>query len=97
MPFPSKYEKDPSYPEKDPNNPKHFHWVWEYEGEKYPIDGVDEIRFRVDSINYPPMPVVQELDSQPVEQPKQKKPFAPMVITGSLDADGGLGHVSWWI
>ncbi|KAL6966625.1 hypothetical protein U1Q18_032406 [Sarracenia purpurea var. burkii] len=83
-------------------------WLWEYEGESYPIDGVDEIRFRVQSINYPSIPVEQEILSNalPVEQNKQSqhtppkntqsKPFAPMVVTGSLDADG-LGPISWWV
>lgn len=37
-------------------------------------------------MSYPPIPV---------EQPKESKPFAPMLVTGSLDHDG-LGPVSWW-
>lgn len=92
LPTPSRYEEDEE-------NPKYFRWVWEYDEEtKYPIDGLDEIRFRVESINYPPIPVVQELDTQPDDKSEQKKkPFAPMVITGSLLSDGGLGPISWWV
>uniref|UniRef100_A0A2P2L9C9 RNA polymerase III subunit Rpc25 domain-containing protein n=1 Tax=Rhizophora mucronata TaxID=61149 RepID=A0A2P2L9C9_RHIMU len=60
-------------------------WIWEYSaGEEYNIDGLDEIKFQVHAVNYPPIPL---------EQPE--KPFAPMVITGTIDADG-LGPVSWW-
>ncbi|XP_065861026.1 uncharacterized protein [Euphorbia lathyris] len=61
-------------------------WSWYYEGNdtKYFIDGVDEIKFQVESVNYPPVPL---------EQPE--KPFAPMMIAGVLDAEC-LGPVSWW-
>ncbi|KAK6260000.1 RNA polymerase Rpb7-like [Theobroma cacao] len=45
-----------------------------------------QIKFRVHSVIYP---------SIPLEQPENSKPFAPMVITGSIDYDG-LGPVSWW-
>ncbi|XP_010278155.1 PREDICTED: DNA-directed RNA polymerase III subunit RPC8-like [Nelumbo nucifera] len=71
-------------------NPENKHqgvWSWEFQDEQYPIDGKDEIRFRVHSISYPPIPIEQE---------KEAKPFAPMVITGSLDYDG-LGPISWWV
>lgn len=78
---------DPSHPEPDPRKRDRVTWIWDYNGEKYVIDGQDEIRFQVHSVNYPPIPV---------EQPKESKPFAPMVITGSLDSDG-LGPVSWWV
>ncbi|KAE9460633.1 hypothetical protein C3L33_07439, partial [Rhododendron williamsianum] len=77
-----------------------------------------KIRFQVQSIKYPSIPVEEEKPASPsveqgkqpnpssvekakppnrlpVEQEKQSKPFAPMVITGSLDADG-LGPISWW-
>ncbi|CBI17943.3 unnamed protein product, partial [Vitis vinifera] len=47
---------------------------------------MDKIRFQVQSVSYSPVPV---------EQPKESKPFAPMVILGSLDYDG-LSPVSWW-
>ncbi|XP_015575848.1 DNA-directed RNA polymerase III subunit RPC8 isoform X4 [Ricinus communis] len=63
-------------------------WIWEFVSEdnkmEFNIDGLDEIKFRVDSVKYPPVPLEQ-----------QEKPFAPMVITGSID-DEGLGPVSWW-
>ncbi|GER46275.1 DNA-directed RNA polymerase III subunit RPC8 [Striga asiatica] len=32
-------------------------WVLEYEGENYPIDGEDEIRFKVLNVSYPPIPL----------------------------------------
>nr|GMC46527.1 DNA-directed RNA polymerase III subunit RPC8 [Ipomoea batatas] len=76
---------NPSHSEPDPESRNQVRWIWEYEGEKYPIDGTDEIRFRVLEISYPSLPLNQDKDA---------KPFAPMLITGSLDADG-LGPVSW--
>lgn len=78
----------PSRSEPDPENKNQVRWIWQFEGQdEYPIDGVDEIRFQVHSVSYPSVPLEQEKDS---------KPFAPMVIKGSLDADG-LGPISWWI
>ncbi|KAI4326533.1 hypothetical protein MLD38_031839 [Melastoma candidum] len=87
LPYPSQFAPDP----EDGN---HFRWVWEFGSENgeatgtpYPIDEIGEtIRLRVHSISYPPIPL---------EQPKDAKPFAPMVITGSLDSEG-LGPISWW-
>lgn len=119
---------NPSHSEPDPENKEQIRWIWEFGEENYPIDGIDEIRFRVQSINYPSIPVEQEKEKNqderekekqakpderekekdkqkqgiPDEREKQKqkksipKPFAPMLITGSLDADG-LGPISWWI
>ncbi|KAM7496045.1 hypothetical protein LguiA_020459 [Lonicera macranthoides] len=78
---------NPSHSEPDPENKKVVRWIWEFDGENYPIDGVDEIRFRVQSVSFP---------SVPTEQERESKPFAPMLITASLDADG-LGPVSWWV
>lgn len=77
---------NPLHSEPDPENKNQILWKWEYRGEYYPIDAVDEIRFRVHAVNYP---------SVPLEQEEGSKPFAPMVVTGSLDADG-LGPISWW-
>ncbi|KAL5561793.1 hypothetical protein UlMin_031540 [Ulmus minor] len=86
--IPSNLLPDPSHPEPDPRRKGDaVTWVWNYSGEKFVIDWQDEIRFQVHSINYPPIPI---------EQPKDSKPFAPMVIKGSLDSDG-LGPISWWI
>ncbi|KAK4780279.1 hypothetical protein SAY87_016385 [Trapa incisa] len=86
----------PSNFKPDPENKNRRRWVWEYgdandgeqtSGDRFPIEEIGEtIRFRVQSINYP---------SIPLEQPNNSKPFAPMVITGSLDNDG-LGPISWW-
>ncbi|XP_021616444.1 DNA-directed RNA polymerase III subunit RPC8 isoform X4 [Manihot esculenta] len=78
---------NPSIYERDPGNRYQVVWSWEYDSEdnnKFIIDGLDEIKFRVENVEYPPVPI---------EQPE--KPFAPMVITGTLD-DDGLGPVSWW-
>ncbi|KAK7259724.1 hypothetical protein RIF29_25337 [Crotalaria pallida] len=85
LPIPHDFVEEPinSYE----NDSKKGKWVWKYdEGQELEIDGIDEIKFRVQSVSYPPIPV---------EQPKESKPFAPMLITGSLDHDG-LGPVSWW-
>lgn len=79
LPSPSKYDPDP--------DGKHGTWIWEHDGVEFPMDGSDEIRFQVHSVNYPAIPI---------EQLKGSKPFAPMVITGLLDNDG-LGPLSWWV
>ncbi|KAI5316857.1 hypothetical protein L3X38_036564 [Prunus dulcis] len=44
------------------------------------------IKFQAHSVNYPPILI---------EQPEDSKPFAPTVVTGSIDFDG-LDPVSWW-
>ncbi|KAK9083524.1 hypothetical protein Scep_029995 [Stephania cephalantha] len=50
-------------------------WVWIYEGDELNIENEEEIRFRILSVKYPPIPVEPEKDA---------KPFAPMVITVSV-------------
>ncbi|XP_027186452.1 uncharacterized protein [Cicer arietinum] len=83
MPNPSHFDPIPG------KSNKSVVWFWDYkkeEGLSYPIDSSDEIKFQVQSVSYPPIPV---------EQPKESKPFAPMLVYGSLDQDG-LGPVSWW-
>nr|KYP64824.1 DNA-directed RNA polymerase III subunit RPC8 [Cajanus cajan] len=67
-------------------NSKKGVWFWDFNDQSYPIEDTDVIKFRVQNVSYPPIPV---------EQPKESKPFAPMLVTGSLDHDG-LGPVSWW-
>ncbi|XP_021827445.1 DNA-directed RNA polymerase III subunit RPC8-like isoform X2 [Prunus avium] len=64
-------------------------WIWKFpdSDEELVIDGIDQIKFQVHSVNFPPIPI---------EQPEDSKPFAPMVVTGSIDFDG-LGLVSWWV
>ncbi|KAL8548096.1 hypothetical protein ACS0TY_007424 [Phlomoides rotata] len=83
----------PVHSEPDPRLKDSVTWIWEYDGQNYPIDGADEIRFRVHNVSYPPIPLEQEEEAS---DKKAVKPFAPMVITGSLDGDG-LGPVSWWV
>lgn len=78
---------NPSHFEADPVQKNQVSWIWEYQEENYAIDGVHEIRFRVNNVSYPPIPI---------EADKESNRFAPMVITGSLDADG-LGPISWWV
>ncbi|KAI9181997.1 hypothetical protein LWI28_020928 [Acer negundo] len=76
----------PSNCKPDPTKRYEVIWTWDFEEGKLDIDGNDEIKFRVIGVNYP---------SIPIEQTEGSKPFAPMVITGSID-DDGLGPVSWW-
>ncbi|KAG4913737.1 hypothetical protein JHK82_054325 [Glycine max] len=59
-------------------------WYWDYDEQEYPI--TDVIKFRVTNVSYPQIPV---------EQPKESKPFAPMLVSGAID-DDGLGPISWW-
>ncbi|TKY62284.1 DNA-directed RNA polymerase III subunit RPC8 [Spatholobus suberectus] len=70
----------------EPINSKKGVWFWDFNEQSYPIEDTDVIKFRVQNVSYPPIPI---------EQPKESKPFAPMLVTGSLDHDG-LGLVSWW-
>ncbi|OVA01419.1 RNA polymerase Rpb7 [Macleaya cordata] len=72
-------------------NPSKFgedgRWTWEFQDVELTIEKDDEIRFRIQSIIYPPIPVEQE---------ENAKAFTPMLITASIDYDG-LGPVSWWV
>ncbi|XP_010542701.1 PREDICTED: DNA-directed RNA polymerase III subunit RPC8 [Tarenaya hassleriana] len=79
LPAPNRFEADPC-------NRNQMRWVWEYDGQDYVIDDSFKIKFRVENVTYPAVPI---------ERPEQSKPFAPMVITGLIDGDG-LGPVSWW-
>ncbi|GAB4850640.1 hypothetical protein Ancab_029951 [Ancistrocladus abbreviatus] len=80
----------PSHPEPHPLHPEDINqvrWVWLFNETRCDIHEDDEIRFRVVKVEYPPIPL---------EQQECSKPFAPMIVTGTLDADG-LGPVSWWV
>ncbi|KAH7284146.1 hypothetical protein KP509_34G041200 [Ceratopteris richardii] len=61
-------------------------WVWSYNENDMFMDLEEEVRFRVEHVKYPPIPV---------EQDNNAKPFAPMEMTALINADG-LGLVSWW-
>lgn len=61
-------------------------WVWNYNGTDMFMDLDEDVRFRVVQVKYPTIPIEQEKDA---------RPFAPMTITGDINADG-LGLVSWW-
>lgn len=91
MPTPSRFVPDPEHKNQ-------VKWIWDY-GESadqnepaddtepaYTVERHDEIRFRVQNVMYP---------SIPIEKQEESKLFSPMVVTGSLDADG-LGPVEWW-
>ncbi|XP_061969042.1 uncharacterized protein LOC133692250 isoform X3 [Populus nigra] len=64
----------PSRHVPDPENRYKVLWVWEFNGEEFFVDGIDEIRFKVISVTYPPTPIEQ-----------QGEPFSPMVITFCRD------------
>ncbi|KAI3496467.1 hypothetical protein L1887_38831 [Cichorium endivia] len=79
---------DSSRAEPDIAHKKQVKWIWTFKGgqvQEYLIDGYDEIRFRVQSIEFPEIPKEQ----------RDSKPFAPMEIIGSLVSDYGLGPISW--
>ncbi|XP_024379800.1 uncharacterized protein [Physcomitrium patens] len=61
-------------------------WIWNYNGADMFMDLEEDVRFRVVQVKYPPIPIEQEKDA---------RPFAPMAITGDINADG-LGLVAWW-
>ncbi|CAI9107709.1 OLC1v1007141C1 [Oldenlandia corymbosa var. corymbosa] len=99
--------------ETDPDNKGKVRWMWNYgDGQKFPIDNLDEIRLRVHDVRYPKVPLEQESSSKNEEESsskneeessskneqksRSKKPFAPMEIMGFLDCDG-LGPISWWV
>ncbi|GER29718.1 DNA-directed RNA polymerase III subunit RPC8 [Striga asiatica] len=86
----------PNHSEPDPTIKGGVKWVWEYEGENYPIDGEDEIRFKVLSVSYPPIPLDHGEANENDKEHKVVKPVALMVVTGTIDADG-LGPISWWV
>ncbi|CAN7134642.1 unnamed protein product [Brassica rapa subsp. narinosa] len=77
----------PNRCEPDPYNRNQMRWVWKYGDDEFIIDdSCQQIKFRVENISYPPVPT---------ERAEDAKPFAPMVVTGTID-DDGLGPVSWW-
>ncbi|KAK8717996.1 hypothetical protein V6N13_045246 [Hibiscus sabdariffa] len=81
----------PSHFQVLPNMRNRGRWIWNYGGEQsdeqeFLIEESNLIKFQVQNVMYP---------SSPLEQTENSKPFAPMVITGSLNNDG-LGPVSWW-
>ncbi|KAH0972630.1 hypothetical protein GBA52_024786 [Prunus armeniaca] len=63
-------------------------WTWKCPASdaELVIDGMDRIKFQAHSANYPPILI---------EQPEDSKPFAPTVVTGSIDFDD-LDPVLWW-
>lgn len=84
--IPSYAMPHPSHFEPD-DVPNRVKWVWTFNELELAVDEESEIRFRVTSVDYP---------SIPLEQGEGSKPFAPMVVIGSLDSDG-LGPISWWV
>ncbi|GAB2219738.1 hypothetical protein Droror1_Dr00007375 [Drosera rotundifolia] len=84
----------PGCPEnnKDPNEDKAVwcyddklkKWAMSYNDSLFDVESDEEIMFRVIKVDYPPIP-----------QEEVQKPFAPMVVTGTIDMYG-LGHTSWW-
>ncbi|KAH0916749.1 hypothetical protein HID58_031195 [Brassica napus] len=70
----------PNRCEPDPYNRNQMRWVWKYGDDEFIIDDSCQ------NISYPPVPT---------ERAEDAKPFAPMVVTGTID-DDGLGPVSWW-
>ncbi|XP_017422716.1 uncharacterized protein LOC108332108 isoform X3 [Vigna angularis] len=92
MPYPNHFVEDEqgkrvSFSEESTTNSlRKGVWFWDFNEQEYPIQETDVIKFRVQNVSYPQIPI---------EQPKESKPFAPMLVTGSLDHDG-LGPVSWW-
>ncbi|CAN6720197.1 unnamed protein product [Malus baccata var. baccata] len=77
----------PSCSEPDPEKRNNVIWIWKCpDADDLAVEWTDEIRFQVQSVTYPPIPI---------EQPEDAKPFAPMVVTGSIDYDG-LGPLRWW-
>ncbi|KAL5065252.1 hypothetical protein RYX36_026989, partial [Vicia faba] len=77
MPNPNRYEPENTNKNKGT-------WFWDYGEEidsSFNINYTDKVKFQVQSVSYPPIPV---------EQPKESKPFGE-IITGKLvssDADG---------
>ncbi|XP_071691284.1 uncharacterized protein [Rutidosis leptorrhynchoides] len=78
---------EPSIAEPVSENANQVLWSWTFNDEKYSIDGVDEIRFRVQNVKFPEIPKEQI----------EGKLFAPMEVIGSLVSEGGLGPISWWV
>ncbi|XP_058740018.1 DNA-directed RNA polymerase III subunit RPC8-like [Vicia villosa] len=84
--IPTHHMPNPNHYEAENSNKGTWYWDFDENDLSLGINYSDEIKFQVQSVSYPPIPV---------EQPKESKPFAPMLVSGSLDQDG-LGPVSWW-
>ncbi|KOM58312.1 hypothetical protein LR48_Vigan11g134600, partial [Vigna angularis] len=68
MPYPNHFVEDEQGKRKGV-------WFWDFNEQEYPIQETDVIKFRVQNVSYPQIPV---------EQPKESKPFAPMLVTVSI-------------
>ncbi|KAL5053049.1 hypothetical protein RYX36_033731 [Vicia faba] len=74
MPNPNRYEPENSNKNKGT-------WFWDYGEEidsSFNINYTDKIKFQVQSVSYPPIPV---------EKPKESKPFSPMVWNARASRD----------
>ncbi|KAG6392795.1 hypothetical protein SASPL_147022 [Salvia splendens] len=71
----------PNRNEPVPGHRNRVNWIWNYMDEDYSVDAEDEIMFKVHDVSYPPIPL----------EPKDVKPFAPMVVTALLHGGGDLG------
>ncbi|PON73277.1 RNA polymerase Rpb [Trema orientale] len=84
---PCKLLPKPSNHQPDPEMSGGVKWFWTYQNQQqYYIDSHDKIRFKVVDVKFREVPA----------EPATEKPFAPMVVIGSLAYDG-LGPVSWWV
>ncbi|KAB5568307.1 hypothetical protein DKX38_002100 [Salix brachista] len=72
----------PSRHVPDPENRYKVLWVWQFNGEEFFVDGIDEIKFKVISVTCPPTPIEQ-----------QGEPFAPMVITVRFRGGSDAGEL----
>lgn len=74
-------------------------WVWDAGGTLLDFDVGDQVRLRVDSIKFRPVPTKSQMkaeaDAGVLVQGSEDAPYAPMQIVGRM-ADPGLGVVGWW-
>ena len=104
-------------PDYSLQNPSYFRdtervWYWQYGDDQLPMDPGAQVRFRVSSIRFNPMPTAAE---QAAAAAAAAPPagaaaggaaaaaaaaapvvYSPMEIMGEMDADG-LGLTEWWL
>lgn len=104
-------------PDYSLQNPSFYHdtervWYWQYGDDKLPMDPGQEIRFRVASIRFNPMPTAAQQAAVAAAAaaaapggaaaaaagaaPAAPIVYSPMEILGDIDGDG-LGLTEWWL
>lgn len=91
----------PSYglPEKHVFDGQSGLWTWECDDRQLEFDEGEEVRMRVQAVNFRPVPTRADMKMEAEDGGEAigsaARPYAPMQIEGQM-RDEGLGLVCWW-